>query len=203
MNIKPLLVIGASLLGAYLFTYNGCDNRFAGAIDLRVLKIDTWDEWKAYLFDPSGGFQIYTGTRKVSFDTDSIRADFVRAFYEDFIKEYEKEPLAEALSEKELQELDRLKMLGVWAEGTHMHISYEMWPILEPEEEFFQKLVISWKRYLNAKREELTRDTYPESATIRSLFSKLDLHGPGNQEATIELPFTFEMYKGKPNQPEL
>ena len=49
----------------------------------------------------------------------------------------------------------------------------------------------------------LSGDNYPLYATIRSLFSKLTLHGPGNQEATIELPFTFEKYKGQPNKPEL
>ena len=102
-----------------------------------------------------------------------------------------------------LQELARLKMLGVWAEGTHLHISYEAWPHLELEEDYFQKLGMFYQRSLNAKREELNGDDYPLYATIRSLFSNLTLHGPVNQETTIELPFTFEKNKGKPNMPEL
>ena len=199
--MKLILKIAVGIGLVYLVTYNGCDNRVAGALGIRAVKIDTWIEWTDYVSLPSREFYDSYGARQISFDTDSIRGDFVGAFHENFIEGYA-EKFSMEDSEKLLQEMVSLKILGVWAEGTHLHISYEAWVTLEPEEVFFQELVASYEQNINSKREELSEDTYPLYATIRSLFSELTLHGR-DQEAAIELPFTFEKYKGKPNMPEL
>jgi hypothetical protein len=185
---RPLLIVLAIAGAIYLITRNGCDNSFAGLIGLRHLKVDTWAEWCEHLSDVDM-FERYNAF-SLSYEPDSIRADFVRNFHPLFLKEVAKTYLAGATpDDKVVKELVRLKMIGVWNEGTTLHFANEIG--IDLEDRFLERWLYTIEEDLKKERSQQSELEYLVYSTISSMFKTLILHGPNRSVATIELAFRF------------
>lgn len=182
--------IGAIAILAFVFfvTRNGCDNPLAGLIGFRHLNVDTWAEWG----DQISGVDMFKkyNAFSVSYHADSIRSDFVRQFHPYFVAECAATYLDGAQSDdKVVQELVRLRMIGVWNEGTTLHLSNQIG--IDVEDKFLEKWSLMIQGELRKSKSEQSKEAYVIYGTISSMFEKLVLHGPGGQTDIIKLAFDF------------
>lgn len=149
----------------FLFTRNGCDNEFAALLRLRMVSVDTWDEWREHL----AGTDLYVkyGAFSVTYEPDSIRSDFLRS----------------ALTN--LSFFRSLNNVHLWNEGTTLHVD-SLASDSETQEtiNFFEHVVKH--EWVNLPQEE-----YYVHATMASLFQEVVIHGSSNRTSRIPLPFFY------------
>lgn len=182
------LILIAIVGSVYLVTRNGCDNPLAALVGLRNLKVDTWAEWG----DQISGVDLFKkyNAFSVSYEPDSIRSDFVRNFHPLFVEQCAKTFLAGAKSDDPVvQELVRLKMIGVWNEGTTLHLVNQIG--FDIEDKFLEKWSLSIGEDLKREESDQSREEYLVYGTISSMFRELVLHGPRDEIQTIRLAFNF------------
>lgn len=176
-RVKPtdisgwVLVMGlvGFIAAVYLFTRDGCDNEYAALLRLRLVKVDTWAEWREHL----SGTDLYLkyGALNVNFEPDAIRADFVKTVPRQFLRYPETAQSAETVNLTNI--------------GTTLHIATQL-----HENEFHQ-----WKRALQQKLKsdwsQMTQEEFFVYATITSLFTEIVLLRSDSKTDTLVVPFSF------------
>ncbi len=128
-----IIIVGFFFIRTYHFSYT----------------VDTWDGWCSKIL----GEDLYEkyNTFGIGFDDNGIRADFVQK-YNDFISEKIDEQYLDGakLDDPVVQELMRLKMIGVYNEGNDLHLSNSL---LVVDEELgiddFQEWENNFRHYLD------------------------------------------------------
>ncbi len=176
--VAVVIVVGFFIIRTYHFSYT----------------VNTWDGWCSQML----GEDLYEkyNTFAISFDDNGIRADFVQK-YNDFISERIAEQyLAGAkLDDPVVQELMRLKMIGVYNEGDDLYLSNSLLII---DEELgindFEEWESNFRHYLDIEqnRQELDDFQYCIYGTINTHFKNFILKGPEDKSVTIPLKFTRE-----------
>lgn len=187
--IGRLSLIAIVILGfVYLVTRNGCDNSVAAFVGLRNLKVDTWAEWG----DQISGVDLFKeyNAFSVSFEPDSIRVDFVRHFHPLFVEQCANTYLAGTKPDDNVvQELVRLKMIGVRNDGTILHIANQIG--IDIEDRFLEKWSSAIEEDLRKQKSQQSNEEFLIYGTISSMFKELVLHGPDGRTQTIKLAFNY------------
>jgi hypothetical protein len=151
--------------------------------------VNSWGEYCAYI----DGDDLYHKYRvaMIGFDFEAIRNEFVHK-YHDAVIGNAKEQLFQNKSNFVLSELERLKMLGVWREGTHLHVANNL---VTSDDSFggIPKFSEWANQYKNATNPDALKDKrdrpsheYCVFRTMNDLFEDLTLHGE-KETATIPL----------------
>lgn len=151
--------------------------------------VNSWGEYCGYV-DGDDLYRKYH-VAMLGFDFDTIRNEFVQK-YHDAIIANAKEELLQNKSRFVISELERLKMLGVWRDGTHLHVANSFVPSDEPFAGIpkFSEWVNQYRTATNPDALKDKGDTpahrYCVFRTMNDLFDDLTLHGE-KETATIPL----------------
>jgi len=176
--VAIVIIIGFFVIRTYHFSYT----------------VNTWDGWCSQITGEDL-FEKYN-TFAISFDHNGIRADFVQK-YNDFISERiaEKYLAGAKLDDPVVQELMRLKMIGVYNEGDDLYLSNHLLIV----EEYlgiddFQEWENNFRSHLDIEqnRQDLSDFQYCIYGTINTHFKNFILKGPDDKSITIPLEFTRE-----------
>jgi hypothetical protein len=87
-----------------------------------------------------------------------------------------------------VSELERLRMIGAWSEGTTLHIANSLM-YEEPDLGFdeFDQTEQEWRALLDLRegRRDLDEQAYCLAGTISAVFAEVQLHGPHDRIAVI------------------
>lgn len=165
-----ILFAAACFIAAILLiTRNGCDNDFAGYFRVRTLSVDTWPEWCDYL----NNVNLHTkyGALSVSYEPDSIRADFVRKF-------------PTSLAQTMAGTYDSSARFQVWNDSTILHVACET-------RQDRTQWETALKEQFKADWSKLPSDQFLVNATIASLFTEAVLHGSKGDTTRLSMPYLF------------
>jgi hypothetical protein len=160
-------------------------------------KITSWDEYCEYV----DGKDLHRKYRvaMLAFDYDSIRDDFVRKFHDSFVSS-----TREQFSLKQnylLSELESLKMLGAWREGTHLHAANNFVtskPDVGGAAFTFPEWVAQYKKFTDPgflkSKGDLSSYEYCVFRSMNALFEDVTIHGE-SETFTIPLQNTESKQK--------
>lgn len=170
------VVVGFLIIRIYPFSYT----------------VNTWDGWCSQIL----GEDLYQkyNTLGIDFDDNGIRADFVQN-YNNFIAERIAEQHLDGakLDDPVVQELMRLKMVGVYNEGNDLYLSNSLLIVNEDLGiNEFEKWENNFRNYLDIEqnRQEMDDFQYCIYGTINTHFKNFILKGPDNKSVIIPLEFT-------------
>lgn len=131
----------------------------------------------------------------VVYDAEAIRTDFVEKYGKIVLDQIERDFLGgdKPDGDKVVQELVRLKMIGVWRDGAHLHIANSLFFPEDDELAPADSKFSAWQEYfrtrLNLKSNggKLSDAQYCLFGTMNSVFEDLTLHGKESQNATFFL----------------
>jgi hypothetical protein len=164
-----------------------CGTLFLSVLILQACshhEVDTWEEWCEQIsgVDLAKKYNKWGLFFSVRHNADAIRKDFVEKYNLLVLADVGSKYLAGAKPDsKVMQELARLKIVGVWCEGNSLHIANSLL-IKDHKMEIneFPEFVEKYRFYLNLKanRNRLDEFQYCLFGTINSLFDTVILHGP-------------------------
>ena len=181
--MKSLKSIGLSILVVIAFAigfYQAC---------LTKHNVNSWNEYCAYI----NGEDLYRQYRVASlaFDYDSIRDGFVAKYHDLFIQNT-KEQFGWKNPNFVLSEMERLKMLGVWREGTHLHAANSLVTSNDPVggSLTFAEWLAQYKKLTNPEalkdKGDLSDIEFCVFRSMNDLFDDVTIHGD-TETATIPL----------------
>ncbi len=182
-SISYLLVLMLTILAIH-----GCSHH----------EIDTWEKWceKMSGVDLEKKYNKW-GFFAVSYNANAIRNDFTKKFNDIVVSDIGIKYLAGAKPDsKVIQELSRLRMIGVWSEGYTLHIANSL--LIKDDKlgiNEFNEFVTKFKYYLDIKsiRDRLDDFQYCLFGTINSFFDTVVLHGPDeNDRIEIKVDHSFK-----------
>ena len=159
-------------------------------------EVNSWERWCEQItgVDLETRYNRRGGFFAVSFDADAIRDDFVDKFSQVIVTQAASQYLGGVEPENQVvQELVRLKMLGVWRLQTHLH-----WANSLDEYALFLNSVESAlanyrERLFDGERSsDLPFASRCFWGTLDGVFSGMTLHGAGDRSSTIELRHTLQ-----------
>jgi len=150
--------------------------------------VNTWDDWCSQILEED----LYAFA--IRFDDAAIRADFVQK-YNDFIVEKiaDKYLGGAKLTDKVVQEMARLKMIGVWNEGDNLYLK-NGFLIIDNELgiDEFSEWENQFRKYLDIRQNRQNMDDFQYCiyGTINTHFKNFILIGPNDKSVAIPLEFT-------------
>ena len=119
----------------------------------------------------------------LTFDYDSIRDGFVAKYHDSFIRNAQEQFSSQKKRNFLLNELENLKMLGVWREGTHRHIANNF-VTSKPDVGgalTFDEWVAQYKRLTDPavlkRKADMSSEEYCVLRSINDLFEDVTIHG--------------------------
>lgn len=153
------------IVAVYLFTQNGGDNEFAAFLRLRMVTVDTWAEWREHL----AGTDLYLKYKafNVSYEHDSVRADFLRNIPLHILSSTGKIPSSEGST--------------MWNEGPALHIASI------PSDADVGVWKTFFEQFGKTDWSGLPEQEYLVYASIATLFQEAVLHGPSDRTTKVAL----------------
>jgi hypothetical protein len=160
-------------------------------------EVNTWERWceQVGAVDLEKKYNRWGAVFSVSFKGEAIRSDFVQKFNSMVVADAAQRHLAGSKpSDRVVEELVRLRMLGIWREATDLHWSNSL---LEKDAALglddFRGLVTSIQ---NGLAEYRGRKNVSESdrclyGTLDGVFDHVSIHGPDSSIVTIDLRHTL------------
>lgn len=147
-------------------------------------EVDTWEEWCEQIsgVDLEKKYNKWGLFFSVRHNADAIRRDFTEKDNLIVLTDIGSKYLGGARPDsKVMQEIARLKMVGVWSEGNTLHIANSL--LIKDNKmgiSEFPEFVEKYRFYLNLKanRNSLDDFQYCLFGTINSVFDTVVLHGP-------------------------
>ena len=180
--LRRLLIIVAPFVLTCSFLFLSCSSH----------TVSTWEDWCSQLLgeDLHKKYNAFA----IRFDDEAIRADFVRN-YNDFVVEKIAHTYLDgaALYDDVVQELVRLKMIGVWNEGDNLYMKNAL---LITDDELgineFKEWEMQFRKYLaiEQNREIMDDFQYCIYGTINTHFNNFILISADDDSVVISLEFT-------------
>jgi len=164
-----LIVLAGLIAGVVLLTRNGCDNDFAGYFRVRNVTVDTWAEWCDYLNNVD--IHAKYGALYVSYEADSVRADFVLKARPDLIHMF-----TDAYGDS--------GTVRVWQDRTFLHFG-------DGNNHDNIRLELALKERFKEDWSRLPNEQFMVNATIASLFTDIVLHDSRGRTTRLPMPFLF------------
>lgn len=192
LSMTRMKSIGMTLLVALAFAigfYQAC---------LTKHRITAWDEYCGYV----DGEDLYRKYRvaMLSFDYDAIRDDFVRKFHDSFVSNTKEQFGLQNKPNYVMSELERLKMLGAWREGTHLHAANNF-VTSKPDVGgalTFPEWVAQFKKLTDPaalkSKGDMSSYEYCVFRSMNDLFEDVTIHGE-SETATIPLQYAVNKQK--------
>jgi hypothetical protein len=150
-------------------------------------RITTWDEYCEYV----NGEDLYKQYRvaMLDFDNESIRDGFVSKFHESVLSDTKEQFDLQKKPNLIMSELERLKMLGAWREGTHLHIANsfvtskpDIGGALTFPEWIAQFKKLTDPEFLKHKEDNLSTYEYCTFRSMNDFFDDVTLHGESEMQ---------------------
>jgi len=157
--------------------------------------VDSWEGWCSQLL----GEDLYEkyNTFAISFNHMAIRDDFIQKYNQFIVEGISERYLGGKKSKDDIvvNELVRLKMIGVWREGNKLILKNSLL-IVDKELgiDEFEEWANNFKEFLdiNRNRDKLDNFQYCIYGTINTHFENFILVGPDDRTAKIPLEFTHK-----------
>lgn len=182
--LRISLIIVAALILVYSSLFISCSSH----------TVSTWEDWCSQLL----GEDLYKkyDTFTIRFDDEAIRADFIRKYNDFAVKEIANKYLDVAdLNDEVIQELMRLKMIGVWSEGDNLYLKNALL-IIDDELGIneFKEWETQFRKYLDIERNCQMMDDFQYCiyGTINTHFKNFIIISPDDDSVIIPLEFTRE-----------
>jgi hypothetical protein len=160
-------------------------------------RITTWDEYCVYV----DGEDLYKKYRvaMLAFDYDAIRDGFVRKFHDSFVSNTKEQFGLQNKPNYVVSELERLKMLGAWREGTHLHVANNfVTSKLDGGALTFPEWVAQYKELTEPSvlktKSHMSSYEYCVFRSMNDLFEDVTIHGE-SETATIPLQYAVNKQK--------
>jgi hypothetical protein len=134
------------------------------------------------------------------FAPESIRVDFTRWYDSLSVESIAGDFLGGAtLSDSVVKELQRLRMIGAWHDGTHLHVTNTLLysdTDSVPAEFTFDGLVADYRKYLNIEEKPAMSDLQKcLFSAINAYFEDLTIHGPKKRTAVIPTAYYMKSHE--------
>lgn len=157
--------------------------------------VTTWEDWCAQALRED--LSKAKGASVIGYDYQSIKEDFVRKYNEAYVTAAAKGSLNKNPDDETVREMVRQKRLGVWFEGTHLHVAncFVGMPN-DPHSVPFKLFYEKWKLHTNLEslenlKQNLTNRDYCTQLTMNDFFEDVTLHCYA-EAATLPLAFRVQ-----------